>query len=588
MSEESFFPTLSQTNRQPWGKLVSCLPTLNSEVLDKDCIRIGRAEGCDIIIDRNKTLLNDTGISKEHCVLTRDATSGNTYITDLSKNGTFLNGVKIGKDKRSILKDNDQIAVIKDANVYIFQAISLDLEELPDTYTSSSESPMLMKNVSIPAWGRLFPCLLYLHSFDLCSSTFKVGRSSQCDAVIDRMEIDPNIKKRFSKEHFEITKSSDSPIVIITDLSKGGTYLNGRLIGKKKRNILQHDDKISIGSRRTKVYVYKSMSPSNANYLPPELKNKYEVSNLLGKGGCGEVRLAFEKRTCKMYAIKKIHKARSTASQMHKLNHPSKIQTEVKILESLSHPFVINMKEIVETDDEVFLVLEYMRGGELNNRILSNVTLTESNVKFLFYQMVLAVQFLHAKGITHRDLKPENVLLSSDDLETIIKVTDFGLSKITEEDDMMKTVCGTLCYIAPEVLNAKIPEYDKQVDVWSLGVILFYMLSKKLPFSSPDRTALGKLIITGDYDMGNLSWNGVSYLAKDLVKRMLTVNPEKRITISAILSHPWLAKDLTMLYRVQLLLEEQKVSDNNEEADDSSEIMPPSKRARLSCSDESV
>ncbi|XP_018561125.1 ovarian-specific serine/threonine-protein kinase Lok-like isoform X2 [Anoplophora glabripennis] len=546
MSEESFFPTLSQTNRQPWGKLVSCLPTLNSEVLDKDCIRIGRAEGCDIIIDRNKTLLNDTGISKEHCVLTRDATSGNTYITDLSKNGTFLNGVKIGKDKRSILKDNDQIAVIKDANVYIFQAISLDLEELPDTYTSSSESPMLMKNVSIPAWGRLFPCLLYLHSFDLCSSTFKVGRSSQCDAVIDRMEIDPNIKKRFSKEHFEITKSSDSPIVIITDLSKGGTYLNGRLIGKKKRNILQHDDKISIGSRRTKVYVYKSMSPSNANYLPPELKNKYEVSNLLGKGGCGEVRLAFEK------------------------------------------PFVINMKEIVETDDEVFLVLEYMRGGELNNRILSNVTLTESNVKFLFYQMVLAVQFLHAKGITHRDLKPENVLLSSDDLETIIKVTDFGLSKITEEDDMMKTVCGTLCYIAPEVLNAKIPEYDKQVDVWSLGVILFYMLSKKLPFSSPDRTALGKLIITGDYDMGNLSWNGVSYLAKDLVKRMLTVNPEKRITISAILSHPWLAKDLTMLYRVQLLLEEQKVSDNNEEADDSSEIMPPSKRARLSCSDESV
>jgi serine/threonine-protein kinase Chk2 len=163
-------------------------------------------------------------------------------------------------------------------------------------------------------------------------------------------------------------------------------------------------------------------------------------------------------------------------------SHPQKIKTEVEILKSLSHPFIIKMREVFETDDSVFLILEYMKGGELTGRILSPTPFPESEVKFIFYQIMLGVRYLHANGVTHRDLKPENVLLHSDGLYPLAKISDFGLSKIMENISAMETTCGTIAYVAPEVLN-HLKRYNKQVDVWSLGVILFYMLSKTLPFT---------------------------------------------------------------------------------------------------------
>ncbi|KAJ8949326.1 hypothetical protein NQ314_008246 [Rhamnusium bicolor] len=564
---DTLTPSSQEVIRQPWGRLVSCLSTLESVVIDKSSFKIGRGANCDVIIDKNKIPQNGyTNISKEHCLITKEPPDTNIYLKDLSKNGTYLNSTNIRKDK-VILKDNDKIAMgQKNLDVYVFQSFPMDV---PDTLTPSmSNSPAVaIRAPLLPTWGRLISCMLHLDSFDLSGPTFKVGRSSLCDAVIDRMGIGSINKNKFSKEHFLIVKNADNNITYITDLSRSGTYLNGRLIGRNNRNILQNDDTIGISPKKTRVYVYKSMYSLDANYLPPELRRKYEPSIVLGKGACGEVRLVYEKCTCKMYAVKKILKARSTASQMHKLNHPSKIHTEINILQSLSHPFVIHMEEIVETQDEVFFVLEYMKGGELNNRILSAVPLTESNIKCLFYQIVLAVQFLHTNGITHRDLKPENVLLFSDDVETLVKVSDFGLSKVTDGEDLMTTVCGTLQYIAPEILDARIPEYDKQVDVWSLGVILFYMLSKNLPFKSPDRGILCKLIISGSYNMDELSWSGISHLARDLIKRMLTVDPQQRITISAILNHPWLAKDIPMQYRVQAMLQDTLAPSERNEMD---------------------
>nr|XP_023027860.1 ovarian-specific serine/threonine-protein kinase Lok-like [Leptinotarsa decemlineata] len=428
---------------------------------------------------------------------------------------------------------------------------------------------------------------MYLDSFDLHNNEFKVGRSQRCDVVIERMNINQNIKNIFSKEHFVIYKDPDNALAFIRDLSKSGTYLNGHLIGKNNTNVLQNDDVIAVGLNKRKVFVYKCMYSQDMNYLPFELKQKYEPSTLLGRGAAGEVRLALEKFTCKMVAIKKIMKSRSTLSQIHKLTHPSKIKTEISILQTLKHPCVINMEDIVETPEEVYIVLDYMKGGELTNRILSNTPLSESNVKFLFYQMVLAVQFLHGKGITHRDLKPENVLLFSEEIETLVKVSDFGLSKVTEGDDMMTTICGTMNYIAPEILDNRIPEYNKQVDVWSLGVILFYMLSKRLPFQSSDRTVHQKLIISGCYMMEKESWDGISASAKDLVEKMLNVKPQKRICIQDVLKHSWLESDLVMKLNVHSLLESHVgIKDSSEDTIFTYGMEPPLKRIRLLSSDE--
>ncbi|XP_018561131.1 serine/threonine-protein kinase Chk2-like isoform X2 [Anoplophora glabripennis] len=394
-------------------------------------------------------------------------------------------------------------------------------------------------------WGRIIALLPQLDSVDLIEPSLTLGRSEQCDIIIYKSKFPPEHLLLISKEHFRIARDpEDVYITYITDLSKNGTYVNGRVIGRNKTIVLQNNDVVAVGNM-LQVYIFKSMKYSvDDNYLPSSLRQRYEPSLLLGKGACGEVRLAYAKLSCRKYAIKKILKARNTPSQIENINHPSRIQAE---------PLVVNMEEIVETDDTVFIVLEYIEGGELSARISLLNLLTESNAKFLFYQIVLAVQYLHSQGVTHRDLKPCNVLLTTDHPQTLIKVTDFGLSKLSEGCDM-KTVCGTLFYMAPEVLNPAISEYDRQVDVWSLGVILFHMLSKELPFRAMDKCTLRRLIVTGKYNMRGLPWYEVSPAAKDLIKRMLTIDPKRRITVDGILDHPWIKKDNLMIYRVQQLL----------------------------------
>ncbi|XP_057666394.1 ovarian-specific serine/threonine-protein kinase Lok-like [Diorhabda carinulata] len=534
---------------EKWARLISCLPTMESVAINKDVFMIGRSPKCDIVMTESNFGRDNviSSISKEHLIISKKGTLA--YLQDISKNGTFINGIRIEKRKLVCLKDGDKISLgQKPTNIYTFQY--LIVEDLPDTLTpiSTLESTPVYNEV-LPVWGRLLSCLLYLGSYDIHKDIFKVGRSQHCDVCINQTDLCKQYKDLFSKEHFVICRDPDNKIVYIKDISRSGTYLNGRLIGKNKMNILQHDDKISVGGK-LEIFIYKCMYDRDTNFLPPELKEFYEPSNVLGKGGAGEVRLAYEKITCKMVAIKKITKARSTPSQICQLNHPSKIRTEISILRALDYPFIISMKNIVETPVDVFIVLDYMKGGELTNRILSNTPMTESNIRFLFYQMVLAVDYLHAKGITHRDLKPENVLLYSEDVETLVKVSDFGLSKVTDDNAMMRTVCGTLSYIAPEILDRRIRQYNRQVDVWSLGVILFYMIGKRLPFKSPDRCLMEKCIITGSYKMEGDDWNQIGPSAKDLVGKMLTVKPEKRITVSDILKHPWLSNDLKMQFRV--------------------------------------
>ncbi|KAJ8949327.1 hypothetical protein NQ314_008247 [Rhamnusium bicolor] len=388
--------------------------------------------------------------------------------------------------------------------------------------TISDESPRNLETAmdATIQWGRLIACLPQLDSVDLIHPSLRLGRCDKCDIVIHKSKFLPDQINYISKDHFLITKDPDDMhITYITDLSKNGTFVNGDLIGRDRTIILQNNDSIAIGEK-LQVYVFKSMTYLvDENYLPPSLRKIYEPSRLLGIGACGEVRLAYEKLSCEKYAIKKIIKGKNTPSQIENINHPSRIQVELDILQRLSHPLIVNMREIVETENEVFVVLEYVDGGELSKKISCGNTLTESNTKFLFYQVVLAVQYLHSEGITHRDLKPGNVLLTTSDSQNIIKLTDFGLSKLSDGYDMMRTVCGTWYYIAPEVLNPKILEYDNQVDVWSLGVMLFYMLSKELPFQAVDRSTLGRLIVTGTYSMLGPPWFEVSAAAKDLVKK---------------------------------------------------------------------
>jgi len=172
--------------------------------------------------------------------------------------------------------------------------------------------------------------------------------------------------------------------------------------------------------------------------------------------------------------------------------------------------------------------------------IVSEEKFSEDKARDYFLQMLQATQYLHKQGIAHRDLKPENILLK-DKTHSVIKLSDFGLSRVVDEASFMKTMCGTPQYVAPEILCAtKTGGYGVECDLWSLGVILYIMLVGYPPFNDekPKKTVFEQ-IKTGDYDFNEQFWSGISQSVKDLISLLLTVDPHKRLTVSEALQHPW-------------------------------------------------
>ncbi|KAF6080776.1 checkpoint kinase 2 [Phyllostomus discolor] len=307
------------------------------------------------------------------------------------------------------------------------------------------------------------------------------------------------------------------------------------------------------------VFVFFDLTVDDQSVYPKELRDKYIMSKTLGSGACGEVKLAFERKTCKKVAIKIISKRKFAIGSEKEADPALNVKTEIEILKKLNHPCIIKIKDFFDAED-FYIVLELMEGGELFDRVVRTRRLKEDTCKLYFYQMLLAVQYLHDNGIIHRDLKPENVLLSSQKEDCLIKITDFGQSKILGETSLMKTLCGTPTYLAPEVLNSfGTAGYNRAVDCWSLGVILFICLSGYPPFSEhKTQVSLKDQITSGKYNFIPEVWAVVSEKALDLVKKLLIVDPKTRFTTEEALKHPWL-QDEDMKRKFQnLLFEENK------------------------------
>jgi len=198
----------------------------------------------------------------------------------------------------------------------------------------------------------------------------------------------------------------------------------------------------------------------------------------------------------------------------------------------------VQYKDLYEGDTFIYLVLEYAEGGELFHKI-SRTGVSESEARTLFSQLLKAVNYLHQQSIVHRDLKPENILL---DGQGNIKISDFGLARF--DATHMQSLCGTPHYVAPEVIRLGLGNssvgYGKEVDMWSLGVSLYHMLTGHLPFPESDRMALFNKIERGLYDFPFHLWGGITEEAKDLVKKLLDIDPKTRLTAEQALKHPWI------------------------------------------------
>ncbi|XP_044631579.2 serine/threonine-protein kinase Chk2 isoform X6 [Equus asinus] len=348
-----------------------------------------------------------------------------------------------------------------------------------------------------------------------------------------------------------------SYIAYIEDHSGNGTFVNRELVGKGRRLPLNNNSEIALSVWNNKVFVFFDLTVDDQSVYPKELRDQYIMSKTLGSGACGEVKLAFERKTCKKVAIKIISKRKFAIGSGREADPALNVETEIEILKKLNHPCIIKIKDFFDAED-YYIVLELMEGGELFDRVVGNKRLKEATCKLYFYQMLLAVQYLHENGIIHRDLKPENVLLSSQKEDCLIKITDFGQSKILGETSLMRTLCGTPTYLAPEVLNSfGTAGYNRAVDCWSLGVILFICLSGYPPFSEhKTQVSLKDQITSGKYNFIPEVWAEVSEKALDLVKKLLIVDPKARFTTEEALRHPWLQQ------KVERTLSEDKDADS--------------------------
>ncbi|XP_077318421.1 calcium/calmodulin-dependent protein kinase type IV [Lithobates pipiens] len=264
------------------------------------------------------------------------------------------------------------------------------------------------------------------------------------------------------------------------------------------------------------------------------LAQYYELESELGRGATSVVYRCRQKGTQKPFAVKMLKKTVDKKI----------IRTEIGVLLRLSHPNIIKLKEIFETPAEISLVLELVTGGELFDRIVEKGYYSERDAADAVKQILEAVAYLHENGIVHRDLKPENLLYATPAPDAPLKIADFGLSKIVDDQVTMKTVCGTPGYCAPEILRGC--AYGPEVDMWSVGIITYILLCGFEPFyDERGDQYMFKRILNCDYDFVSPWWDDVSLNAKDLVKKLIVFDPKKRLTTHQALQHPWVTGKAT-------------------------------------------
>ncbi|KAH0589458.1 hypothetical protein H2248_005208 [Termitomyces sp. 'cryptogamus'] len=422
-----------------------------------------------------------------------------------------------------------------------------DVEETQETQQQTQSTQQASQQMGFDSyghlWGYLQPCNGDLARIDFwkVNPRYRLGRNKELnDCVLPGAKV--------SNQHCVITwdGSYDSLNVVVQDNSSNGTFINGSKIGRGQTRALREGNEIAFGTcvpQHGSLEDYRFIYRHTASGPPTDgLYAFYDLIGELGRGSFAVVMKAVCRKTGEYVAVKMIQDSRSVRSPGEQSNH-KRIKQEIKILESLEHPNICELKEVFFQQDsqDINLVLELIEGGDLLDYILQKGGLSEADSQHITYQLCDALAYIHSKNVTHRDLKPENVLLTKDSPPKV-KVADFGLAKFVDSLTMLKTMCGTPSYLAPEVVaQPNNGGYDNLVDSWSVGVIVFSMLTNSSPFVEEERHDVRTRILQRTIDWSVLtSKEGVSAQAIDFVQRLLEIDPRQRMGLADSLQHPWL------------------------------------------------
>ncbi|KAI0701142.1 Pkinase-domain-containing protein [Cerioporus squamosus] len=394
--------------------------------------------------------------------------------------------------------------------------------------------------------------------------TYTLGRSHRDETV----DVSFRYCLRMSHKHCVIEwdgEETSTSAVLVRDLnSLNGTYIRGTRIGKNECRLLRDGDEVSFAPdskgrpREDYRFTFRHMA---CKERPREgLYESYDVHCVLGRGAYATVVKALHRRENKWYAVKMFSGDRlrellsvtmSGGSERRMAATAAHLRREVRILQGLHHPYVCKLKEAFFEGYSVSIVLDLAKGGDLMSYVLRHEVLLEPEGQYFTYQICDALKYIHNQGIAHRDLKPENVLLT-DDAPPMVKLADFGLASVIDSLSVLQTRCGTPAFVAPEVLDDSTEGYDKVVDSWSLGVMLFMMLTRTTPFTDTS---------SNEPDWRLLQEFNVSVTGVDFIRRLLEYTPRARMTPAQALDHAWIAEQgpkqrARLIEREQSLLRE--------------------------------
>jgi len=264
----------------------------------------------------------------------------------------------------------------------------------------------------------------------------------------------------------------------------------------------------------------------------------YKLGGVLGTGAFAQVRKVTNRKTKAVRAMKVVEKKKVSTYEEQR-----KFICEIQVLRQLDHPNILKLYEFYQDQKNYYIIIELCTGGELFDKIIEQGSLSEKEASYIMKQLLGAVVYAHNHNIVHRDLKPENILLDiTSDGGYNIKVIDWGTAKSFDPTQKMTEKFGTPYYIAPEVLAKS---YNEKCDIWSCGVILFILLSGYPPFPGKNDKEIMKNVLKGEYSLESEEWKYASEEAKDLIRRMLSYDPTKRLSAKEALEHKWFEKVLT-------------------------------------------
>jgi len=282
----------------------------------------------------------------------------------------------------------------------------------------------------------------------------------------------------------------------------------------------------------------KRLSLNRANIVRVDVLQDGEIDNHfntqdsgpLGKGSYGTVTKVQDTLTGQWLALKTIDK--------RKLQNPVRLQREILIMNLLDHPSIMRLHSVFEDTNKVYLLMELCSGGELFQRVVKSDPISEYSASIIMKQLLSALSYTHSNRIMHRDVKLENVMYARNDgsADGPIKLIDWGFSAKYNPGQMFQSIVGTPYYVAPEVLKQY---YNYRCDIWSAGVLMYILIARKPPFYGSTTKQILNAVSKGNFTFQGEMWNNRSSLARDLVRRLLTANPDERISAAEALHHPW-------------------------------------------------